>query len=224
MLKDRIAAAMTARNMTAADLARACQVKPPSVSAWLSGDTKSLRADVLLKAARALDVEPEWLAAGTGPMQSGGAGSAEPPAQDRSDEVEIPLYNARGAAGDGAVNGPSVMIGSLTFKRRSLERKGLNPSNLATIYVDGESMAPGIGDGDVVIFDRSRSTVRHGEVYVLRYDDELLVKRLHKLADGGLLLVSDNTTDPRYAARPIPLSHLDDVQILGQVVWGGGWF
>lgn len=138
-------------------------------------------------------------------------------------DVEIPIYNARGAAGDGATNDRSIMIGSLTFKRRSLERRGLNYKDLATIYVDGDSMSPGIRDGAVVIFDKSKTTVRHGEVYVVRMDDELLVKRLHKTPEG-LCLISDNSADPRYAPRNIPASHMDSFQVLGQVVWSANWF
>ncbi len=221
MLRERIAEALAARNMTAADLARACDVRPPSVSAWLSGDTKSLRAEVLLKASRALGVSPEWLATGAGTRLDASEPRTE--YQAAPDMVEIPIYNARAAAGDGAVNDRAVMIGSLTFKRASLERRGLNWRDLGTVYVDGDSMSPRIEDGDVVIYDRTKSTLRHGEIYVLRYDDELLVKRLHKSADGAVILVSDNDRDPRYAPRAIPPDRISDLTIVGQVVWMGGW-
>lgn len=43
-LAERIQEALDDTGAIAADLARACGVKPPSVSAWLSGDTKSLDA------------------------------------------------------------------------------------------------------------------------------------------------------------------------------------
>lgn len=53
--------------MTPAQLARKAGVKPPSVSLWLNGTTKSIKGQNLLKAAVALQVTPDWLANGRGP-------------------------------------------------------------------------------------------------------------------------------------------------------------
>ena len=63
-----------------ADLARACGVKPPSVSDWLSGKTKKMEGANLLAAAEFLDVNYWWLAAGQGPMRSDEAEAARRPA------------------------------------------------------------------------------------------------------------------------------------------------
>jgi hypothetical protein len=52
------------------ELARACAVKPPSVSAWLSGKTKQLEGANLLAAAAFLEVNPIWLATGAGKMHA----------------------------------------------------------------------------------------------------------------------------------------------------------
>jgi len=65
-LADRLKLAMAEKQVRPADLARAAQVKPPSVSDWLSGATKSLKGDNLLRVARVLGVEPSWLAHGVG--------------------------------------------------------------------------------------------------------------------------------------------------------------
>ena len=58
-----------------AALARACGIKPPSVSNWLDGRTKALEGANLLAAAKALGVTPEWLATGSGPMKNSQAES-----------------------------------------------------------------------------------------------------------------------------------------------------
>jgi transcriptional regulator with XRE-family HTH domain len=72
-LKERLELAMAECEppLSQADLARCAGVKPPSVHSWLSGETKSLRANVLMATARALNVLPEWLATGRGPMRAG---------------------------------------------------------------------------------------------------------------------------------------------------------
>lgn len=51
------------------DLADACGIKPPSVSDWLSGKTKSMDGHNLLAASEFLRVRPKWLAEGVGPMR-----------------------------------------------------------------------------------------------------------------------------------------------------------
>ncbi|EEY78935.1 peptidase S24-like protein [Acinetobacter calcoaceticus RUH2202] len=48
------------------DLARAVGVKPPSVSDWLSGKSKKMEGENLLKAAKYLKVSAAWLATGVG--------------------------------------------------------------------------------------------------------------------------------------------------------------
>lgn len=62
-----------------AALARYCGVKPPSVSAWFSGGTKSLEGSNLLKAAEFLGVRPKWLSDGVGPMRADEAAPLPPP-------------------------------------------------------------------------------------------------------------------------------------------------
>lgn len=50
-----------------ADLARHCGVKPPSVNAWLHGNTKRMEAEHLFNTADFFKVNPRWLAFGVGP-------------------------------------------------------------------------------------------------------------------------------------------------------------
>lgn len=66
-LSARLKERMEALDMTAAELARRVGIKPPSVFLWLDGSTQSIKGGNLLKAASALEVNPEWLASGTGP-------------------------------------------------------------------------------------------------------------------------------------------------------------
>lgn len=51
------------------ELAHACGVKQPSVSAWLSGKTKRLEGTNLYRAAIKLNVSQLWLAEGRGSMR-----------------------------------------------------------------------------------------------------------------------------------------------------------
>lgn len=55
--------------VTGAELARACGISRPSVSGWLTGESKGMSGENLLATARRLGVRPEWLANGVGPMR-----------------------------------------------------------------------------------------------------------------------------------------------------------
>lgn len=81
-LAERLTTAMERSGISQAELARACGVKPPSVNGWLSGKSKYLRGENLLKAAAVLGVSQQWLATGEGPMSAasvlGGSSNVEP--------------------------------------------------------------------------------------------------------------------------------------------------
>lgn len=80
------------------ELANAVGVSPPSVSDWLTGKSKTMEGENLLRAARYLKVNPIWLATGVGAK---GVGSPETtnvtfwdddtPLDD--DEFEIPFFS-----------------------------------------------------------------------------------------------------------------------------------
>jgi len=61
-----------------AELARACRIKQPSVSGWLSGKTKKLEGANLLAAAECLRVNYWWLADGSGEMRPTGKQQERP--------------------------------------------------------------------------------------------------------------------------------------------------
>lgn len=66
-LAERVRIALDYSGQKKADLASACGIKPPSVSGWLSGDTKSLKASTAVRAAAFLGVNVLWLTEGRGP-------------------------------------------------------------------------------------------------------------------------------------------------------------
>lgn len=62
-LADRLKEAMQGPpKVTGQALAKACGIKPPSVSDWLSGNTKRMDGVNLIHAAECLRVNPKWLA------------------------------------------------------------------------------------------------------------------------------------------------------------------
>ncbi len=86
---------------------------------------------------------------------------------------------------------------------------------LSAIEVEGDSMEPALRDGDEILVDRTPRPLRAG-IHVARVDDVLLVKRLERVGAGRLRLISDN---PAYAAVE---RDLNEVEVIGRVVWKGG--
>lgn len=139
-----------------------------------------------------------------------------------SDEfVFIPRLHVELSAGSGNVvwEVSRKTGGAQAFRLEWLQRKHLNPENLTCMYALGNSMEPYIQDGDALLVDLSKTGISDGEVYAIRYGDEVRVKRLFKRFDTGLRLISDNADFPDEIVEG---EDLNNVQVIGRVVWRGG--
>ncbi|MDT8856468.1 helix-turn-helix transcriptional regulator [Paracoccaceae bacterium Fryx2] len=134
------------------------------------------------------------------------------------DFTAVPRLDARLSAGPGAENGDSSVLEKLAFRRDWLDRMGVSPSKAVLVQVKGDSMEPGLHDGDLALIDTNRTTVRSGHVYAITdTDGSTRVKRLD-LVDNGLILRSDA---PAYPVEFRPCDDANRVHIIGQVVWSG---
>jgi len=140
-----------------------------------------------------------------------------------NDYALIPQYDARGACGDGALNDHVEVTGGLAFKRDWLRRMGAKPQHLFVIYATGSSMEPYIFEGDVVLFDSADTTPRDRQVYAIRRPDgSLSIKRMAQQISGSWLIRSDNLDKTRYPDEEVSAASMDDVPIMGRVIWRGG--
>lgn len=185
------------------------------VRKYLAGDSLPSieRAWVMAKTA---GVSLDWLAGGDGESASVQA----PAPAEAAIYAYIPLYDARCSAGNGAWNEGAKIWTHLAFTRYSLQRKGLTLDNLSAIQVAGDSMEPLLVDGDTVLIDHSRNALEGEGIYVIHLDDHLYAKRLQRQFDGALHVISENKA---YRDMVVPKERLDELQIIGRVVWAGGW-
>jgi phage repressor protein C with HTH and peptisase S24 domain len=131
----------------------------------------------------------------------------------------VHLYEIELAAGDGCQWIEHSDADPLLFRRRWLAANGLKVANLRGLYVRGSSMEPGLYDGDAVVIDISQTEIRDDAVYAVSYAGDLFIKRLFRLPGGGIELRSDN---PRHPSREIHGADLEQLTILGRMVWRGG--
>lgn len=131
------------------------------------------------------------------------------------DWIDIPRLTVGASAGPGSLLAEEEVFGAIRFSPRWLRSMGLTPETLSVIAVSGDSMEKTLREGDEILVDRSLRALRDG-IHVVRLEDTLLVKRIEIGVGGPLTLLSDN---PAY--RPIACS-LEDVEVIGRVVWKGG--
>lgn len=134
--------------------------------------------------------------------------------------AEIPMWSARVGAAVSEPEAESELVGSLLFRPASLKRKRINAAASHVFYVSGDSMAPTIKDGAVVLFDTSDRTLRSGKLYVIAWSGERLVKRLFN--EGGVVKVVSDNPSPAYPERVV---QPDDYsfEIVGRVRWTASW-
>lgn len=93
----------------------------------------------------------------------------------------------------------------------SLDDK-LIPHKEATFLVrcSGQSMAPFIMEGDILVVDRSLN-LKHGDLAAFYFNDQAICKRYERRSDGQYL-VSDNPDHP-----PMKVTSADRLELFGVV-------
>ncbi len=130
---------------------------------------------------------------------------------DHAAGFRIRKLDVAASAGPGALVDREIVLGTDTLDPGLARKLGLRDGQAAIIRVRGNSMEPGLFDGDHIVVDTADRTPRaKGGVYVIRIDDVVMVKRV-ALAGGKLAATSDNP-----AAGPIAEGR---IVVIGRVVW-----
>ncbi len=123
----------------------------------------------------------------------------------------LPRLDVAASAGPGAFVDGEVVLGAEALDPALATRLGLVEGQAAIVRVRGDSMEPGLVDGDLIVVDRARRTPdTRGGVFVVRIEDVVMVKRVSS-GRGRLNVVSDNP-----AALPVPDGPID---VIGRVIW-----
>jgi phage repressor protein C with HTH and peptisase S24 domain len=184
-----------------------------------SGKTKP-SLELLIRISQVTNYSLHWLLTGEGPML------LEPSEfmvkEDSASYGElgefalipkVALEGGMGTEGRGIEEGAKEKY---AFRRTWLQSKGIF-KDFVLFAVRGDSMDPTITDGDVVLIDRSRKQVLVGNIYALRTENAVMVKRLQPMEANRIKVMSDNKLYESYA---IDLDK-GDIEIIGQVIWIG---
>lgn len=92
-------------------------------------------------------------------------------------------------------------------------------TSLCLISNAGDAMEPTLSSGDLVIVDRSVTTVSGSALYALESAGVVLIRRLDPRLGGGMRVIADNH---RYPPQDVASEDLNCFRLLGEVVWAGG--
>jgi phage repressor protein C with HTH and peptisase S24 domain len=184
-----------------------------------NGQLKSEHAGLIVKKT---GVSGTWLLTGEGPMYAREA--IETDAQEvkdrggeyaaaHDDYVLIPVMQGKISAGGGLVPDNNIEM-NCAFQRKWIARTG-DPKNMSMIRIRGDSMAPTLLDGDMVLVNHGVNTVSaSGGIYAITFGDEIMIKRVEKIFPSGQLEIrSDNPDYKSFVVDPI------QVIINGKIIW-----
>jgi len=214
-----------------ARLAKMAGVTPKATSKWMNGESMPGGAK-MLAVANALGVRVEWLEYGRGEMKETSAtlqveDARTPPRgfelKDDPSYTGVLQLTARGSTGSGEDNSHVEIRGVMAFKSSWLRANNLNQRHLDVIYANGHSMEPTINDGDVLLVDESTIEPKDGQIFAMQSATKgTIVKRLVKSDIGGWIIRSDNQDKARYGDEALRDGEINEVRIIGRVVWRGG--
>ncbi|MFZ3485740.1 XRE family transcriptional regulator [Sphingomonas sp. 3-13AW] len=210
---ERIAERRAAKGLSQTQLARSAGVSQATIGKLESGISSG--SSHLHKIARALGTSAAYLA---GETDDPSEGAVPLPSREQLlaelglvEVAEIDLAYGMG----GAFDGPAEVRNSV-FAQDWLQRITRTPaSELHIARGRGDSMAPTLNDGDLVIIDRSqRSVLEQDAIWALSIGEILMIKRL-RVRGEQVTLLSDNDRVPADTAHP------EEVNIVGRVIFIG---
>ncbi|MFW1939513.1 LexA family protein [Acinetobacter junii] len=200
------------------DLARAVGVKPPSVSDWLTGKSKTMEGENLLKASKFLGVNANWLASGIG----------DPTDKNKliikNEELsnilyrdlrlhKIPVFDYVQAGQWKEVSYDGATPLGYTYT----DYIGTAPEAIFCVIVQGNSMEPDFKDGDMLIVDSS-ITPKPGSFVIAQNGSHEATFKKYRVVSHDEYGRDVFELIPLNSDYPTLFSKTDNIRIIGVVV------
>ncbi|MEN5063590.1 XRE family transcriptional regulator [Achromobacter aegrifaciens] len=221
-LSQRMKEARSDAGLSQAALAKLVGSGQSTIASIENGRNQS--AGNLVQIALALGVSPTWLAEGKGPKKPLPVKLKEVHSAEETDEPTgaIPYWDARGSCGGGFLNYEQLPVGHLIKEASFFKKYQVRPEHAIAVYADGDSMSDYIVDGDIVIFDTSKTTPRSGKIFLIDHPDGLRIKQLRREIDGAWILESRNVDKRKFPDERLTPDQVDFLKIQGEFVYRQG--
>lgn len=200
-------------------------------------DSRTPTKGFLLKISDRYGVNADWLLNGHGKMlRLPGSGFPGRAAQIEQSDSSMPGHgdlriqnkeytwirraSLSISAGSGMANLPPEEEDGIVLPNAWLQKLRVNPDLCRFFTVRGDSMAPTIPDGALVLTHLIEKTVEKAGIFAFVLDEHLFIKRLIPAEDGAGLklkavtIVSDN---PAHPPKVLVGNEINDLRIIGRV-------
>ena len=123
--------------------------------------------------------------------------------------ISIPVM-AKASAGNGYLN-----FSNQPLYNKLIRKNGFH-EHCYLIEVSGNSMEPLIQDGAYVVVDPYQTDYIEGKVYVIKYADEVYIKRVILKPEAKVMILK--SINPDYEDIYIPADQSDQIKIIGRAV------
>lgn len=198
------------------EVAKALESDPRLLGTWKKRGT--IPYEKIIKLCISKNINLQWMFSDSGHLPTVCRDSGL--VSEADGYFKVPRFEVKASAGGGAIIHSEQIVDHLYFKTEWVKNVlGIPKDFLALISVQGDSMEPTLSNGDLILIDTRTSRVEDGAIYVVQYEDALLVKRLQKKYDGSVVIRSDNTL---YEPEILHGEEAINLKIVGRVVWAGG--
>ncbi len=216
-LKDRLEEALKKSGKIKTDLWKGCGISSGAVTQWFNGTTQKLEGENLLKASKILNVLPEWLATGKGPMEGFIHEDTLEAAPELRPFRNVPVVgDARGGDNgyyDELTYPPGAGDGYITYPARD--------KNTYALRVKGDSMKPRIKNGEFIVVEPNHNPIPGDDVVVCLHDGRKMVKELLYIRDGEVTLGSINNG---HGNITVALEDIDKMHFVAAIVPRGAFY
>jgi phage repressor protein C with HTH and peptisase S24 domain len=136
------------------------------------------------------------------------------PSAAHSELVELSKYDCSGSCGPGNLIDSARVIDHIPVSRQWLRREGLQAESTIIIGSKGDSMAPKIPPGAMLLVNLAKRDPSFGGVFAFTYANELFIKYIQQTEDG--LYVSSEQSD-HHPPRFFKWDEADQLRIEGRI-------
>ncbi len=186
-LGQRVKEARQAKGMDQAKLSARLDIATRTLQRWEKGEQVP-DSNYLMRIAKHTGVSPHWLLTGEGdmigrPEDTGKVITLPTSRYKKVDLVSLPLLSS-------VPGGAPSMIFHPDYVERYISVDDVRDNQAFALEVKGNSMAPRIEDGDIIVVSPKLQT-KNGDICVVRVNDEDTVKRV-KIEDQTIYLIPLN--------------------------------
>lgn len=135
------------------------------------------------------------------------------PREELAEYELIPKTSARAGAGSSHLIEDKTE-GLYAFRKQFMNIMRISKDSVL-LDVIGDSMEPTLKNGDTILVDKTDKNVHEGNIYLVSFQNQLLIKRLFRDV-GGIVLKSDNSA---YRELIVPPEYMDDFVVWGRMRW-----